>query len=251
MCGRTRAGEKHPLLTHGPPRDPQRAEEPGDDNTRGALNVIVEEVDRLRTTAGSHKRIFVVETMGRTAGWLGLEGGEACGAFIILIPECEFSMEKVNELVLEGRREGARYEIIVAAEGAKLKGGSEFVKREVQKGRGAVDMTLYDIPVELKLFSERYIKNDYEADYKQFKEEKISETKQYIVDHYQRYGFLIIMDITPQGSRVEADRASYYESLVLFGGKGVDRSRDPNPIGMIVIHLLGGQRTQVSRIKKN
>ena len=95
-----------------------------------ALNVIVEEVDRLRTTAGSHKRIFVVETMGRTAGWLALEGGESCGAFIVLIPECEFSMGKVNELVLEGRREGARYEIIVAAEGAKLKGGSEFVKRE-------------------------------------------------------------------------------------------------------------------------
>jgi len=95
-----------------------------------ALNIITEEVDRLRTTAGSHKRIFVVETMGRTAGWLALEGGEACGAFIILIPECPFSMEKVNELVLEGRRAGARYEIIVAAEGAKLEGGEEFVKRE-------------------------------------------------------------------------------------------------------------------------
>ena len=95
-----------------------------------ALNIITEEVDKLRTTAGSHKRIFVVETMGRTAGWLALEGGEACGAFIILIPEYPFSIEKVNELVLEGRRAGARYEIIVAAEGAKLEGGEEFVKRE-------------------------------------------------------------------------------------------------------------------------
>jgi 6-phosphofructokinase 1 len=65
-----------------------------------ALNVITEEVDRLRTTAGSHKRIFVVETMGRTAGWLALEGGEACGAYIILIPEHDFSFEKVNSLVL-------------------------------------------------------------------------------------------------------------------------------------------------------
>ena len=95
-----------------------------------ALNVITEEVDRLRTTAGSHKRIFVVETMGRTAGWLALEGGESCGAFIILIPECEFSMDKVNELVIEGKRAGTRYEIIVVAEGAKQIGGSEFVKRE-------------------------------------------------------------------------------------------------------------------------
>ncbi|MFC1913840.1 6-phosphofructokinase [Chloroflexota bacterium] len=95
-----------------------------------ALNIVTEEVDRLRTTAGSHKRIFVVETMGRTAGWLALEGGESCGAFIILIPECDFSLERVNELVTEGRRGGARYEIILAAEGAKPVGGTESVKRE-------------------------------------------------------------------------------------------------------------------------
>jgi len=95
-----------------------------------ALNVITEEVDRLRTTAGSHKRIFVVETMGRSAGWLALEGGESCGAFIILIPEHDFSIEKLNELVVEGRRAGARYEIIVVAEGAKPVGYSEFVKEE-------------------------------------------------------------------------------------------------------------------------
>ncbi len=95
-----------------------------------ALNVITEEVDRLRTTAGSHKRIFVVETMGRTAGWLALEGGESCGAFIILIPECGFSMGRINELVMEGKRAGSRYEIIIAAEGARLEDGTEFVKRE-------------------------------------------------------------------------------------------------------------------------
>jgi ATP-dependent phosphofructokinase / diphosphate-dependent phosphofructokinase len=95
-----------------------------------ALNVIVEEVDRLRTTAGSHKRIFVVETMGRTAGWLALEGGEACGAYIILIPECDFSFQKVNELVTEGKRSGSRYEIIIVAEGAKPIGGTETVTKE-------------------------------------------------------------------------------------------------------------------------
>ncbi len=95
-----------------------------------ALNVIVEEVDRLRTTAGSHKRIFVVETMGRTAGWLALEGGEACGAYIILIPESDFSLDKVNKLLLEGRRAGTRYEIIIAAEGAKPEGGVEVVRKE-------------------------------------------------------------------------------------------------------------------------
>ncbi len=101
-----------------------------------ALNVIIEEVDRLRTTAGSHKRIFVVETMGRHAGWLALEGGEASGAFIILIPEHDFSIEKVNELVVEGRRAGSRYDIIVVAEGAKPKGGTEFTKDKGVDGFG-------------------------------------------------------------------------------------------------------------------
>jgi len=98
---------------------------PGTDYTLGfetALNVITEEVDRLRTYAGSHKVVFVVETMGRHAGWLALEGGESAGAFIILIPEFDFSIERVNELVLEGLKAGNRYNIIVVAEGAKPSG---------------------------------------------------------------------------------------------------------------------------------
>ncbi len=104
----------------------------GTDYTLGfetALNVITEEVDRLRTTAGSHRRIFVVETMGRHAGWLALAGGESSGAYIILIPEYDFDIARVNDLVTEGRRRGARYEIIVVAEGAKPSGAS-LVERE-------------------------------------------------------------------------------------------------------------------------
>jgi 6-phosphofructokinase 1 len=104
----------------------------GTDYTLGfetALNVITEEIDRLRTTAGSHRRIFVVETMGRHAGWLALEGGESSGAYIILIPEFEFEIDRVNELVLEGRRKGTRYEIIVVSEGAKPAGQS-FISQD-------------------------------------------------------------------------------------------------------------------------
>ncbi len=105
----------------------------GTDYTLGfetAVSVITEEIDRLRTTAGSHRRIFVVETMGRHAGWLALEGGESSGAYVILIPEYDFEIERVNELVLEGRRKGARYDIIVVAEGAKPSGYSEITKEE-------------------------------------------------------------------------------------------------------------------------
>ncbi len=104
---------------------------PGTDYTLGfetALNVIVECVDRLRTTAGSHRRVFVVETMGRHAGWLALAGGESSGAYIILIPEHDFSVDRVNELILEGHRSGARYEIVIVAEGAKPAGGVEFIR---------------------------------------------------------------------------------------------------------------------------
>jgi len=103
----------------------------GTDYTLGfetAVNVITEEIDRLRTTAGSHRRIFIVETMGRHAGWLALEGGESSGAYIILIPEYNFEIDKVCDLVTEGRRKGLRYEIVVVAEGAKPAGYSEIVK---------------------------------------------------------------------------------------------------------------------------
>ncbi len=105
----------------------------GTDYTLGfetAVNVITEEIDRLRTTAGSHRRIFVVETMGRHAGWLALEGGESSGAYIILIPEYDFEMDRINRLLLEGRKKGARYDIIVAAEGAKPSEGMAVIKDE-------------------------------------------------------------------------------------------------------------------------
>jgi 6-phosphofructokinase 1 len=103
----------------------------GTDYTLGfetAVNVITDEIDRLITTAGSHRRICVVETLGRQAGWLALEGGESSGAYIILIPEFNFEIARVNELLMEGRKKGARYEIIVVAEGAKPVGSSEIMK---------------------------------------------------------------------------------------------------------------------------
>jgi phosphofructokinase-like protein len=113
----------------------------GTDYTLGfesAVQVITEEIDRLRTTAGSHRRIFVVETMGRHSGWLALEGGESSGAYIILIPEYAFEIDRINELLLEGRAKGARYDIVVVSEGAKPKGGKEFVRKQGQDSFGHV-----------------------------------------------------------------------------------------------------------------
>jgi len=88
-----------------------------------AVNVITEEVDRLRTTAGSHSRIFVVETMGRHAGHLALQGGMSAGAYVILIPEFDFDTGEVGSLLARRRQTGIRYSIVVVAEGAKPQGG--------------------------------------------------------------------------------------------------------------------------------
>jgi ATP-dependent phosphofructokinase / diphosphate-dependent phosphofructokinase len=103
----------------------------GTDYTLGfetAVEVIKEIVDRLRTTAGSHRRVMVVEAMGRTAGWLALRGGEASGASIILIPEFDFSIDKVCELISEKRKAGTRSDIVMIAEGAKPAGQSSVKK---------------------------------------------------------------------------------------------------------------------------
>lgn len=93
-----------------------------------AVNVIMEEIDRLRTTAGSHNRIFVVETMGRHAGWLALHGGECSGAYIILIPEYPFDMGRVCELLSERKGREINYSILVVSEGAKPAGQEEFLR---------------------------------------------------------------------------------------------------------------------------
>ncbi|MDR1036868.1 MAG: ATP-dependent 6-phosphofructokinase [Deltaproteobacteria bacterium] len=101
-----------------------------------ALNVITEEVDRLRTTAGSHNRIFVVEVMGRHAGWLALEGGQAAGAHIILIPEHDFDISKVAALLQRRRDAGVRYDVVVVSEGAKASGGEEVYLSDKTDGFG-------------------------------------------------------------------------------------------------------------------
>lgn len=111
----------------------------GTDYTLGydsALNVITEEIDRLRTTAGSHSRVFVVETMGRHAGWLALEGGEAAGAHIILIPEWDFEVDRVCQLIQRRRDAGVRYDIVVVSEGAKVRGQGEVYLSDKEDGFG-------------------------------------------------------------------------------------------------------------------
>jgi 6-phosphofructokinase len=97
-----------------------------------AVSVIVEEIDRLRTTAHSHSRTFIVEAMGRYTGHLALSGGLAAGADVILIPEVPFDTQRVIDVLKAKREAGQRYAIVVVAEGAKEIGGDR-TEREARK----------------------------------------------------------------------------------------------------------------------
>lgn len=82
-----------------------------------AVSIVTDAIDRLRTTAESHHRIMVVETMGRDAGWIALVAGIAGGADGILIPELRFSMDRVCTALLKRYKAGRRSSVIVIAEG--------------------------------------------------------------------------------------------------------------------------------------
>ncbi len=92
-----------------------------------AVSFATDAIDRLHTTAQSHHRVMVVEVMGRYAGWIALYAGIAGGADVILIPEIPFDLEKVTARIRERDSFGARFSIVVVAEGARPVGGTRTV----------------------------------------------------------------------------------------------------------------------------
>ena len=92
-----------------------------------AVSFATECMDRLHTTATSHRRIMVVEVMGRYAGWIALHTGIAGNADVILIPEIPYDIDKVAEVIRERERKGRTYTVVVVAEGAKALGGEVSV----------------------------------------------------------------------------------------------------------------------------
>src|SRR5947209_16180108 len=95
-----------------------------------AVAFATDAIDRLHTTAEAHRRIIVVEVMGRYAGWIALYAGVAGGADAILIPEIPFDLQVVANRLLERDRWGARFSIVVVAEGACPEGGKLAVLEE-------------------------------------------------------------------------------------------------------------------------
>jgi 6-phosphofructokinase 1 len=105
-----------------------------------SVNIAMEAIDRLHTTAESHHRALVVEVMGRHAGWIALHAGIAGGATAILIPEVKFSVDKVAKWV-ESRFADGFAPIIVIAEGAIPQDGDMMVKDQTLDSFGHVKLS--------------------------------------------------------------------------------------------------------------
>ena len=101
-----------------------------------AVSFATECIDRLHTTAASHRRVMVVEVMGRYAGWIALNAGVSATADVILIPEIPYDLAPVAEKIQERYARGRAFAIVVVAEGARPKGGGYAV---VEKKAGSAE----------------------------------------------------------------------------------------------------------------
>lgn len=103
-----------------------------------ALHIATEAIDRLHTTAQSHHRVMIVETMGRYAGWIALRSAIAGGGDIVLIPEIPYNDDVIVKYIQSRKDKGKTFSIVVAAEGAKNEQGEQAVARTVAGSTDAI-----------------------------------------------------------------------------------------------------------------
>lgn len=115
----------------------------GTDQTFGfdsALGITTDAIDRLHSTANSHKRIMVIEIMGHHAGWLALYSGLAGGGDVILIPELDYDMKVVNNYLVDRAKSKKPYSIVVVAEGISKpdpdQSAASYIARQIEAGTG-------------------------------------------------------------------------------------------------------------------
>lgn len=99
-----------------------------------ALTTATDALDKLHTTAESHHRVMILEVMGRNAGWIALHAGLAGGADVILIPEIPFRLESVCESIARRESAGRKFSLIVVAEGAMPRDGSQVYQEIGEPG---------------------------------------------------------------------------------------------------------------------
>jgi 6-phosphofructokinase 1 len=111
----------------------------GTDETIGfdtTVNTALADIDKIRDTADSLKRVFVVEVMGRTRGFLALSIGIAVGAEVILVPEIKQEHDKIFRTIKENRERGKKSHLVVAAEGI---GDTRQLAQEIEKARASME----------------------------------------------------------------------------------------------------------------
>ena len=96
-----------------------------------AVNIAVEAVERIHTTAASHHRVIVIEVMGRHAGWIAAYAGIGGDADVTLVPEMKVDIDEVCKTIQKNRAAGKKYNIVVASEGIEFKEG-EFVTQQAE-----------------------------------------------------------------------------------------------------------------------
>src|SRR5262249_57892286 len=112
----------------------------GTDYTFGfdtAVSIATEAIDRLHSTAESHKRVIVVEVMGRHVGWIATHAGIAGGADVILVPEEPADLDQVAEQLRRRHAGGTTFSIVVVAEGADIRSRPDEPEHVISSG--AVD----------------------------------------------------------------------------------------------------------------
>ncbi|MDH8701891.1 phosphofructokinase-like protein [Dysgonomonadaceae bacterium PH5-43] len=108
----------------------------GTDTTFGfdsAVDIATEAIDRLHSTASSHKRVMVIELMGHKAGWIALHAGIAGGADVILLPELGYDPNKIIQAITDRAKKGKQFSIVVVAEGLKIEGEKKNPARYISK----------------------------------------------------------------------------------------------------------------------
>ncbi len=163
-----------------------------------AVAIVTDAIDRLHSTAQSHSRVMIVETMGRYAGWIALYAGVAGGADVILVPEFEYDIEEIVRVCSERESGGQNFTIVVVAEGARPQGG-EMAVQEIIK----------DSPEPLRLGGIcKVLETQLELHVR-------SEVRSVILGHVQRGG-----TPTPYDRNLATVYGSYAASMVADGAYG-------------------------------
>jgi len=189
-----------------------------------AVAIATDAFDRLHTTAQSHHRVMILETMGRYAGWIALYAGVASGADVVLIPEIEYDPDEVVRVCREREHRGQRFTIISIAEGAKPKGGEMAISRRVEESHDPIRLGgACDILAE-------YIRPNVE-----------NEVRTTILGHVQRGGTPTAYDRT-----LATAFGAYAAGMVKQGVFGRMVALQQNRLTSVPLHEIAGQVRTVS-----